>query len=236
MLHHTYFAGAVAIGVFLISLGVTTVLALRIRRLRAEKESAVALAQEQQEQFARDLHDLVGHWLWLASIKSELAHRHAVGDARLRGDLDEILQAVRHAAHAVRNVSKAYLQLSLQGETTRAKALLSSFGAYCSVRMDVADLPKGVSATLGTVVREGVTNMLRHSKVTRCAIELIEHSGRLRLTVANDGASGREPASAGSGLGNLRHRVGKLGGTVRVMADGDGWFILIAEVPINFPE
>ena len=155
MLHPTYFAGAVAVGIFLISLGVTIVLALRIRRLRAEKDSAVALAQEQQEQFARDLHDLVGHWLWLASIKSELAYRHAADDARLRGDLDEILQAVRHATHAVRNVSQAYLQLSLPGETTRAKTLLSSFGAYCSVRMDVADLPKDVSATLGTVVREG---------------------------------------------------------------------------------
>jgi signal transduction histidine kinase len=236
MLHHTYFAGVVAVGIFLISLGTTFVLALRIRRLRAEKDSAVALAQEQQEQFARDLHDLVGHWLWLASIKSELAYRHAADDARLRGDLDEILQAVRQAAHAVRNVSQAYLQLSLSGETTRARTLLSSFGAYCSVRLDVADLPREVSATLGTVVRESVTNMLRHSKVTRCAIELTEHSGRLRLTVANDGTSGQEPASTGSGLGNLRHRVGRLGGTVRVTAGGDGWFILIADLPVNFSE
>ncbi|MFC7649939.1 hypothetical protein ACFQX6_63585 [Streptosporangium lutulentum] len=52
-------------------------LTLRIRRLRAEKDGAVALAQEQQEQFARDVHDLVGHWLWLVSIRSELAYRHA---------------------------------------------------------------------------------------------------------------------------------------------------------------
>jgi two-component system sensor histidine kinase DesK len=239
MLHHTYFAGTAALGIFLISLGVTIGLTLRIRRLRAEKDRAVALAQEQQEQqeqLARDVHDLVGHWLWLASIKSELAYRHAEGDARLRGDLSEILQAVQHAAHAVRNVSKAYQQLSLQGETTRAEALLSSFGAYCSVRMDVTDLPDDVSATLGTVVREALTNMLRHSRVTRCAIELTGHGGRLRLTVANDGASGREPASTGSGLGNLGHRVGKLGGTVRVTADGDGWFILIAELPLNFSE
>src|SRR4051812_9116179 len=116
MLSPTYIAGAVAVGILLISLGVTIVLALRIRGLRTEKDSAVTLAQEQQEQFARDLHDLVGQWLWLASIKSELAYRHAADDARLRGDLDEILQAVQHATHAVRNVSQAYLQLSLPGE------------------------------------------------------------------------------------------------------------------------
>lgn len=115
MLHHTYFAGTAALGIFLISLGVTIGLTLRIRRLHAEKDRAVTLAQEQQEQLARDVHDLVGHWLWLASIKGELAYRHAEGDARLRGDLSEILQAVQHAAHAARNVSKAYQQLSLQG-------------------------------------------------------------------------------------------------------------------------
>ncbi|MFC7649938.1 sensor histidine kinase [Streptosporangium lutulentum] len=140
---------------------------------------------------------------------------------------------MQHATHAVRNVSTVYRQLSLQGETMRAETLLSNFGAYCSVRMDVTDLPGDVSATLGTVVRESVTNMLRHSGVTRCAIELTEHSGRLRLTIANDranrraerrggrqgsGAPGRETESTGSGLGNLRHRVGKLGGTVRVTA------------------
>ncbi|MDP9841453.1 sensor histidine kinase [Streptosporangium lutulentum] len=242
----------VAIGIFLISLGIMIFLTLRIRRLRAEKDGAVALAQEQQEQFARDVHDLVGHWLWLVSIRSELAYRHAAGDPRLRGELSEILQAVQHATHAVRNVSTVYRQLSLQGETMRAETLLSNFGAYCSVRMDVTDLPGDVSATLGTVVRESVTNMLRHSGVTRCAIELTEHSGRLRLTIANDranrragdeadgragsGAPGRETESTGSGLGNLRHRVGKLGGTVRVTAGEDGWFVLIAELPVNFPE
>lgn len=233
MSHPAYLAGAAGVGVLLASLGVTLVLLLRLKRLRAERERALTRAYEG---FARDMHDIVGHWLWLASIKGELAHRRANGDARLREDLEEVLQAVRQAAHAVRNVSEARHRLSFSGEAARARTLMEGFGAYCSVRVDVDELPEVVSATLGAVVREGVTNMLRHSQVKRCAIELVEHDGRLRLTVVNDGAPRRETHSTGSGVDNLDHRVGELGGTVRAAGGTDGWFTLIAELPGNFSE
>ena len=234
MPHQLYVVVAITAGTLLVSLGVTVFLALHIRRLRTERDRAVTLAQEE---LARDVHDLVGHWLWLASIKSELAYRRAADDVSLRGELGEALQAVRHAAHAVRHVSRGNRQLSLQGESARAEALLTNFGVDCSVRIRAAGLSRNVSAVLGTVVREGVTNMLRHSTVSRCAIELTEQDGRLRLTVANDGAPHRErPQPGGDGLGNLRHRVARLGGTVRTTADGDGWFTLIAEVPRRFSE
>ncbi|MBB2911553.1 two-component system sensor histidine kinase DesK [Streptosporangium becharense] len=227
--------GAVAAGTLLLSLSTTLVLAVRVRRLRAERERVVAGVREG---FARDMHDIVGHWLWLASVKGELARRHADGDARLHGELEEVLQAVRQATRAVRNVSAAYRGLSLPAEAERARVLLRGFGAYCSVRMEVADLPGEVSAALGTVVREGITNVLRHSRATRCAIELVECGGGLRLTVVNDGAPRRDPVGTGSGSGldNLRHRVGELGGTVQVSDGTDGWFTLIAEVPVNHSE
>ncbi|GAA2864248.1 hypothetical protein GCM10010517_23430 [Streptosporangium fragile] len=228
MPHHVYVVGAAAAGILLVSLGVTFALAIRIRHLRVERERAATRAREG---LARDLHDIVGHWLWLASVKGELARRRAAGDARLRGELEEVLQAVRQAAQAVRDVSATYRELSLPAEAARARSVLEGFGAYCSVRMDATEPPDEVSAALGTVVREGLTNMLRHSKVTRCAIELVEAGGGLRLTVVNDGAPRRDPASTGSGLDNLRRRVGELGGTVRVSDGADGWFTLIAEVP-----
>lgn len=225
---------AVITAIILILLCITVVLLLRVRRLRAEKEQAVIQAHEE---FARDVHDLVGHWLWLASVKSELAYRRAAGDARLRGDLGEALQAVRHAAHAVRDISMIHRQVPLQGESLRAQALLTGLGADCSVRVDATGLSREVSGALGAVVREGVTNMLRHSAVRTCMIELDAREGLLRLTVANDGAAGRSPRpAAGNGLDNLRARVARIGGTVRVTAGEDGWFTLSAEVPQKFSE
>lgn len=65
---------AVITAIILILLCITVVLLLQVRRLRTEKEQAVIQAHEE---FARDVHDLVGHWLWLASVKSELAYRRA---------------------------------------------------------------------------------------------------------------------------------------------------------------
>ncbi|GAT65897.1 integral membrane sensor signal transduction histidine kinase [Planomonospora sphaerica] len=191
MLSHIHPAVAVTALLFLASLGVTALLWARLRRLRreqaAERDRAVARARED---FTRDMHDLVGHWLWLASIKSELAYRQAHGDARLRGDLAEALQAVRHAAHAVRNASRSHRNLSLHGEAVRAEALLWSLGADCLIQVDATGLPADLNMALGAVVRESVTNMLRHSAVRKCVIETTRHDGRLRLTVANDGAAG----------------------------------------------
>ncbi|GAA3134378.1 hypothetical protein GCM10010466_26350 [Planomonospora alba] len=240
---------AIALLLFLTALGTALFLWVRLRRLRAQQaaERARAVARAREE-FSRDMHDLVGHWLWLASVKSELAYRQAGGDARLRGELAEALRAVRHAAHAVRHASRPDRGLSLRGEVVRAEALLWSLGAHCLIQVDAAGLPPDVDAALATVVREGVTNMLRHSAAAKCVIELHRAGGRLRLTVANDGLSGsaRFPAGGprtalppapvpdppGIGLANLQERMAGIGGTVEATTGPDGWFRLVAEAPL----
>lgn len=186
----------VIVSVFLaVSVAFTVILTVRIRRLRGERESAVVQARED---LARDVHDLVSHWLWLASVKSELAYRRAGGDARLRRELGEAVDAVKHAAHAVREVATAGLAgplVHVHDEIGRARALLRTLGVEC--RADVAEDPltPAVSVALGTVVREGVTNLLRHSTATTCVIVLARRKDRIRLTMANDGAK----AAAGTG-------------------------------------
>ncbi|WP_176728551.1 sensor histidine kinase [Planobispora rosea] len=184
-------AMAITLLLFLFALGIALVLWIRLRRLgarqAAERERAVARAREE---FSRDVHDLVGHWLWLASVKSELAYRQAGGDTRLRSELAEALQAVRHAAHAVRNASTSHRNLSFQGEVLRAEALLWGLGIDCLTHGDTTGLPPDLNAALAAVVREGVTNMLRHSAAGKCVIDLRREESRLSLTVANDGASG----------------------------------------------
>ncbi|MBG0831021.1 hypothetical protein HS041_24995 [Planomonospora sp. ID67723] len=228
---------------FLAPLAATVHLLLRIRRIRAEQatEQDKAVAQAREE-FTRDLHDLVGHWLWMASVKSELAYRRAAGDTRLCEDLAEAVQAVRHAAHAVRTASRPHRDLSLHDEALRVEALLWSLGLDCMVNVDAAGLPPHLGAALGAVVREGVTNMLRHSEAGKCVIEAVRHEGRLRLTVANDGVCGPVrppaggPAHARGGLENLRRRMAAVGGTSWAETGEDGWFRLVAEVPVDRSE
>ncbi len=258
MAHRACVVVAVISVFFAVSVACTVVLAVRIRRLRAERESAVVRARED---LARDVHDLVSHWLWLASVKSELAYRHAGGDARLRRELGEAVDAVKHAAYAVREVATAGMVRSpvhVHEEIRRATALLRTLGVECRADVTRDPLTPALSVALGTVVREGVTNLLRHSTATTCVIVLARRKNRIRLTMANDGAheaagdsaddsaddraddraddsAGGGAVAAGTGIGNLRHRIEPLGGAVygiRGAAGTDGWFTLVTEVPL----
>jgi two-component system sensor histidine kinase DesK len=88
------------------------------------------------------------------------------------------------------------------------------------------------------VVREAVTNVLRHSDALRCAITMRVDAGVLRLEVANDGVAapaGAAPAGAapgGSGISNLSARIQGITGTLTASGDGRHGFTLVAEVPL----
>ncbi|GAA3447896.1 sensor histidine kinase [Planomonospora venezuelensis] len=256
MADQTNIPATVAFFALAVALAVIFRLTLRIARLTAERDAAAARTREE---FARDMHDLVGHWLWLASIRSETAYRRAAGDPYVSEELGEALQALRHAAHAVRNASRGVLQPLLDGEALRAEQLLASLDVDCVTRVDATGLPAPLSAALGAVVREGVTNLLRHSSAGKCMIETTCREGRIRLTVANDGVpgpggprapgTGRPPATGPDpsgraraaapappgGLENLRQRMAAVGGAAWTAVDEDGWFRLVAEAPLDRP-
>jgi signal transduction histidine kinase len=88
-----------------------------------------------------------------------------------------------------------------------------------------------VSAVLGTVLREAVTNVLRHSAATRCTIATGQDGGAVWLVVENDGLDPAAPRTApGAGIGNLTTRLASAGGTLSARADGKGSFRLEARV------
>jgi two-component system sensor histidine kinase DesK len=69
-----------------------------------------------------------------------------------------------------------------------------------------------VESVLAWTVREGVTNVMRHSQAKRCAIRIAAKDGRATVEVVDDGRGGTlEP---GSGLRGLRERVLERGGTL----------------------
>ncbi|MFT7837027.1 histidine kinase [Saccharothrix sp. BKS2] len=209
----------------------------RLSRLVGELHSARArLAEvavgEERLRFARDLHDLLGLSLSAITFKTELAHRvlHARPE-RAAEELGEILEVARRALGDVRSVAGGYAELSLSQECDHAEAILQAANVHVEVRRDDA-LPAGVSSVLATVLREAVTNLLRHSKAEHCSVTVGGRDGRAVLEVWNDGVPEESPASGGgSGIDNLAHRVGALGGELRAGPDGVGGFRLTATVP-----
>jgi signal transduction histidine kinase len=230
-----------AFGSILISLVVYGLATLP--RLVAEIDAAradigrLAVAQERLR-VSRDVHDLLGLSLSTIVLKSELAARLVTRDPdRARTELDDVLDAARRAVGDVRTVLAGEGRMSLEEECRLAEATLAA--ASIRVRLDRAgDLPgQPVDTVLATVLREAVTNVLRHSAAGWCEISLRTGPDRVVLDIVNDGV-GRAPAPAeddrigGNGLVNMVQRVELVGGELSVQRD-DGRHRLRASVPVG---
>ncbi|MFJ9041578.1 sensor histidine kinase [Streptomyces sp. NPDC102406] len=194
----------------------------------------VAVTQERLR-FARDLHDLLGYSLSAITLKGELIHRLLPAHpARARAEVEDVLTMSRQSLADVRSVASGYRDMSLQDEITSAQSVLSAADVRIDARVRLGELERELDTVLATVLREAVTNVLRHSRATYCEIAAEQSAGQVRLTIVNDGAtSGYRDASphSGSGLGNLQTRLGAVDGALTVEQRVDGTFRLMARAP-----
>ncbi|GIJ56749.1 sensor histidine kinase [Virgisporangium aurantiacum] len=232
--------------VYLAGLSASTGLAVyglsRLRDLAEElavaRQRLVRAAVEQERlRVSQDTHDLLGLSLSAIALKCDLAGRLAGRDnARTRAELHAVLRLAAQAQADIRAVTTGRHGLTLRTELAAARDVLAT--ADVRVRLPPAEtgvpLPSDVEAVLATVLREAVTNVLRHSKATRCDIELTARAA-VTLRVTNDGADGSprptEQAGGGHGLTNLTARIAYHGGTLTTRA-ADGRFALTAHIPL----
>ncbi|AYG82988.1 Sensor histidine kinase DesK [Streptomyces hundungensis] len=219
----------------LIIIGLSRMSDMIVKLHRSREElSRLAVAGERLR-FARDLHDVLGYSLSAISLKCELAYR-LLSDApdKAQEELAEVLRTSRRALADVRSVSRGYREMSLAGEANAAVSMLSAAGIRTTLKFEVGQLPPAVDTVLATALREGLTNMLRHSKAESCEIRAERRGAGAVLVLANDGIGrGRVPkGGADGGLAALDSRVKKLGGTLDHGSDGQGWFRLEVAVPV----
>ncbi|GAA2643020.1 histidine kinase [Dactylosporangium fulvum] len=200
---------------------------------RARHVQAGLAVAEERLRFARDLHDVVGRTLSVVSLKAELAAQLA---KRGRDEaVDEMLEVRRIAQESLaelRSLVGGYRAADLTTELAGARALLASAGIECRVIGDGAGLPEAVQGILGWVVREGTTNMLRHSDARSCTVTLRTGPAAVTLTMENDGVMPRQDrVRFGGGLVGLTERVTGLGGTVTAGFLSQGGFRLAVELP-----
>ncbi|MER5563500.1 histidine kinase [Streptomyces sp. NPDC002506] len=206
---------------------------VKLHRSR-EELSRLAVAGERLR-FARDLHDVLGFSLSAISLKCELAYRLlADSPERARAEVGEVLRTSRGALADVRAVSRGYREMSLSGEAHAAVSMLGAVGIRTTLDIDGRELPHEVDAALATVLREGLTNLLRHSKAERCEIRAEHRSGTAVVTLVNDGVGrGRSARTATDGtLAALADRIAALGGVLAYGPDGSGRFCLRATVSV----
>lgn len=213
-------------------LGTRTLVAVNAELAEAREELAHRAVAEERMRFARDLHDLLGHSLSLIALKSELAGRLAERDpGRARREMADVESAARQALAEVREAVSGYRQVSLAQALVEARSALSAAGIALRSPTPVGVLPGPVDVVLGWVVREAVTNVLRHSGATTVTIDLDAAGDDVVLGIADDGRG--SATSPGAGLSGLAERVHRLGGDLRTT--GDGGFRLTARLPLAAP-
>ncbi|MHA6763627.1 sensor histidine kinase [Streptacidiphilus sp. PAMC 29251] len=209
-----------------------------VTQVQATRTQLARLAVTRERlRFSRDLHDLLGYSLSAITLKSELTRRLVVGSPeQALEELGGILVISRQALQDVRLVAQGYRSMSLADEVTAACSVLGAAEIQATVSLTVLPSRGSSDTTLATVLREAVTNLLRHSKAEHCRISSCGVGDRIQLTVANDGlVTAVRPTGAdrdGSGLGNLTARVAEAGGRLTWGVDDDGWFVLTAEMPL----
>ena len=197
--------------------GCTIVRVLTEAEMRAgETRSSLALVAE-RERVARDVHDVLGHSLTALSVKAELAARLIdVDPDRARAELESIQSTARQALAEVRATVGGLRAGNLEAELAAAPRVLADAGVRTTTIGDLADTDPRHRALLAWVLREAVTNVVRHARARSVVIEL----GPRGLSVTDDGEgpSGVE----GNGLRGMRERVSGVGGTLGVTAASPG--------------
>ncbi len=210
-----------------------------VAQLRAAREELARLAvSEERLRFARDLHDLLGHSLSLITLKSELAERLLPDTPENRGAAREVhdLQGVaRDALREVREAVSGYRRPSLDEELSGSRAMLEAAGISCQVHNEAGLLPNDTEAILTWAVREGVTNVVRHSRAKSCEIRLTRDGGRVHAEVRDDGHGHHtdrgDDTVGGSGLSGLAERVEASGGSFEAGPPPEGGFRLRVVLP-----
>jgi two-component system sensor histidine kinase DesK len=189
---------------------------------------------DERLRIARDLHDLLGHSLSVIALKSELARKLVEREpARAAAELDDIQAVTRTALAEVREAVQGYRQPGLTEELEAARRALTAAGIECSLAILEVALPADVDAALAWAVREGSTNVIRHSDASRCAIRVEADDRQAAVVIEDDGRAASAAAGNGSGLRGLRERAERVRGRVEAGARPGGGYRLQLTIPLT---
>jgi two-component system sensor histidine kinase DesK len=223
----TLYSPIVTATVFVSLFGITRQIMANQQLRDAQATIASLAAAEERARLARDLHDVLGHSLTVVAVKSELAGRLVDLDpARAKAEIGDIEALARTALADLRAAVTSYREMNLDSELSAARTALTAAGIEPHLPQSGASVNEELRSLFGWVVREGVTNVIRHSAAKSCWIEL--QPTELRVRDDGLGQSGRNPwgKSHGNGLRGLRERALEAGAEVSVNPGPGGGFVL----------
>ncbi len=207
------------------------------RRFRETRELELDQAEVRQlarmrerERIARDLHDQLGQSLSLVSLKAQLARALVRRDPeRAENELKEMEDNARQALERMRETVRGYRQTDLASELASARLGLASAHVRFEYSPPPEDLPRRIDQEMALVLREAVTNVLRHSNATRCRADFARNDYMLEFRFRDNGRVGE--LKEGGGLTGMRERLQALGGDFSIQTNSG--VQLVARLPIR---
>ncbi|MHB8695657.1 MAG: sensor histidine kinase [Solirubrobacteraceae bacterium] len=233
-----YTVSTVGVGMLMLALADLRAKNNELREARAEL-AKMAVAQE-RERFARDLHDLLGHSLSVIALKSELAGRLLDTDPdAAAAEIADVQMVARQSLTEVRDAVSGYHRPTLDSELEGARMALSAAGVRTSVQRPEVEFDPEIESVLAWAVREGATNVIRHSRARRCEIRIEAGRSGALLEICDDGVGDLNEAvdhggsgGDGHGLDGLLERAASLGGRLDTGPGPDGGFRLALTLPM----
>lgn len=235
VLWHLHLGYPAMMAIFTCVLSLAIALGNTMAAAYGRKDAALKLSQDEVRQLARlaererigrDLHDLLGHTLSVIVLKAELANRLYDRDRdAARREIAEVERVARETLGQVRRAVMGIRAAGLRAELAGSKLALDALGIELEQRVEELSLPAEAETALALVVREAITNCVRHSAARHVLVCLQRESRMLVLQIADDGRGRQgqiEGKPAGTGVSSMRERVEALDGHFEWHSDTSG--------------
>lgn len=187
----------------------------------------------ERERIARDLHDLIGHTFSVITLKAELAGKLIDKDVdRAKVEILELENISRDALKQIREVVTGYRTSDLNTELAHAKYVLESNEISFEYQFDDVEIGDTVNKELAIILKELVTNILKHAEASIVRAEIKAEESHIVLRVSDNGSGFSQEEAKGFGLKGINERVDKLSGQVKIetetnSASGSKFTILV---------
>lgn len=207
---------------------------LRNQLNEANEQIKDLVKREERQRIARDLHDTLGHTLSLITLKSQLVEKLIVKNPeRASAEAKEITQTSRTALKQLRELISDMRMITVEEELEQIKAILQAATIELEIKQETSasSLSPIEQNILGMCLREAVTNVVKHSKATRCKVSVLESQGELILTVEDNGVGLADQNHDGNGIRGMKERIALIDGFVELSTINPGT-LLTVKVPV----
>lgn len=171
----------------------------------------------ERERISRDLHDLLGHTLSVITLKSELAGKmidKGVALDKIRKEVKAVEQLSRETLAQVRDAVKNYNKATIQGELLQARVATEAANIELVDDIQLQLLSERVESELALIIREAITNVIRHANTKSVWVKLFKQDNDIFLEISDEGCE--TEFNRNSGMQNMKSRIEKIHGKMTI--------------------